>query len=230
MEQYSGNTRLCKWSAPPGPVAQASVHIPPEFRVPNLKIYVIKDMSAVTDKDEKPRKREAERIYGDQTIDITEHWRHWARYPAANNGVLFCVGRCYDADNTAPAYDGKPFITLSTPTSSLQKRYAASPQTCGNFPKACCYKDHYLSFKELGLDHVILEPQVFNAGLCLGVCKEMWLEQFYHSLVMSHSDSERVCCSPASLADLQVIYYDYALTEVRFVTLPSMIVQECGCK
>ena len=47
---------------------------------------------------------------------------------------------------------------------------------------------------------------------------------------MSMADSAKVCCAPASVADLEVIYYDYPLQEPRIIVLPNMLVNECCCK
>nr|AHA51427.1 myostatin [Lampea lactea] len=238
-ERLIQNTLYYKWTElNSGIVKKATLRMPLELDVPHLKIYIINENFNFR-KVDKLRKRQVERVHVHKDLDVTVYYNKWVTNPNSNHGLLACIGRCYDETNSNSevnlTFGGKPTIELSwenddSPHANIRsKRY--SSQVCSDFPKNCCYKSHYITFKEIGMDHIIIEPQQFNAGLCLGVCKEMWLEQFYHSVIMSHSDNkEHVCCSPAKLSDLEVLYYDHEKRDVRFMTLPTMLVEECGCK
>ena len=236
MKELSSNTLLYTWTVQGsgGTADNAEIHIPPELAVPSLRVYIVNDPTIYTDL--KLRRDGLERLFGDRVIEVTKYWRRWGMEPAINHGIMLCVGRCFSENKTIEMFGSKPYITVAIPAADRRmKRYGSrgnSPQTCTNFPRQCCRKDHWITFKEVGLDNIILEPQAYNAGLCLGVCNEMWLEQFYHSHIMSFSDNvqARNCCAPASVDSLRIIYYDKENDTHRFETLPNMQVTECGCK
>ena len=243
MKELGRNTLLYTWSVHTGSVMvdRAEVHLPLELTVPSLRVYIVNDPAVYT--DAKMRREGLERLIGDfgrgnRIIDLTKHWRRWNEDPETNHGILFCVGRCFSENKTLEMFGPKPYITVEIPAVDNKRirRYggtrSADPQTCTSFPRQCCKKDHWITFKEVGLDHIILEPQQYNAGLCLGVCNEMWLEQFYHSHIMSLSEDVRArnCCAPSSVDPLRIIYYDKENDTHKFETLPNMEVTECGCK
>nr|AEP16383.1 TGF-beta ligand [Mnemiopsis leidyi] len=241
--ELSSNTLLYTWPVQGSGVitdrAEAEIHLPLELAVPALRVYIVNDPTVYTDM--KLRREDLDRLsinVTDRVINVTNHWRRWSMEPGTNHGIMFCVGRCFSENKTIMMLGSKPYITVtvSATENRRMKRYGSrggnSPQTCTNFPRQCCKKDHWITFKEVGLDHIILEPQAYNAGLCLGVCNEMWLEQFYHSHIMSLSDNvqARNCCAPASVDSLRIIYYDEENDTHKFETLPNMQVTECGCK
>lgn len=245
VKELGSNTLLYTWSVQTGGVMvdRAEIHLPAELTVPSLRVYIVNNPSVYS--ETKPRREGLERLFGDfgdfgdRIIDVTKHWRRWTLDASTNHGILFCVGRCFSENNTLEMFGSKPYITVEIDAvdNKRNKRYGGSrsntsPQTCTNFPRQCCKKDHWITFKEVGLDHIILEPQAYNAGLCLGVCNEMWLEQFYHSHVMSLSENvkARNCCSPVSVDSLRIIYYDKENDTHKFEILPNMEVTECGCK
>lgn len=218
-------------------VDRAEIHFPLEIKVPSLRVYIVNNPAVFA--ETKLRRDGLERLFGERVIDITKHWRRWTLHPESNHGILFCVGRCFSENKTLEMFGSKPYITVEIAEVDNRRfrrfggvRSGGSSQTCTNFPRQCCKKDHWITFKEVGLDHIILEPQAYNAGLCLGVCNEMWLEQFYHSHIMSMSDSVRPrnCCAPATVDALRIIYYDKENDTHKFETLPNMEVTECGCK
>ena len=96
---------------------------------------------------------------------------------------------------------------------------------CTQYPNRCCYKEHYITFAELGLDNIVIEPRYFNAGLCLGECGKLWMEQHHHSLLMP---DEHLCCSPSKMRDLKVLVRDRGGADV--LVLPNIVLTECGCK
>lgn len=213
-------------------VDRAEIHLPLELTVPSLRVYIVKNSPV-----EEFRREDLERVFGERRIEVTKHWRGWTLDPSTNLGILFCVGRCFSENKTIELFGSRPYVTVEIPAGDgrRMKRYgrgSRSPQTCSSFPRKCCKKDHWINFKEVGLDHIILEPQEYNAGLCLGICDEMYLEQFYHSHVVSQGDDmvAKNCCSPASVDSLRIIYYDKENDTHNFLILPDMEVTECGCK
>ena len=170
----------------------------------NMKVYHVKN-------DIKFRNGKLTRIKStgldlETDVDITPIYNEWIVDTNVNFGLLVCNGRCFSSSTVNQVLDKFTdflptiFIDLEN-TLRRSKRYGG--RQCSNFPKKCCYKEHTVTFKEIGLDFII-QPTSFNAGLCVGQCDFMWFEQFYHSTIMSRAllssdDTPYLCCSPARL-------------------------------
>lgn len=109
---------------------------------------------------------------------------------------------------------------------------------CENGLGTCCKKTLYISFKELGWDNWILQPEGFFANYCEGNCPNVLLPHEHsqrHSQILHHFkhnsnklDSYKFCCSPKKMRPLSLIY----LTEdgnIIKTNLANMIVDKCGC-
>jgi hypothetical protein len=240
VKELGRNTLLYTWSVKThgAMVDRAEVHFPMELTVPSLRVYIVNNPAILT--ESKLRRDDLERLSGERVIDVTKHWRRWTLDPGTNHGILFCVGRCFSENKTLEMFGSKPYITveIAAVDNRRVRRFGGTRsggQTCTKFRGQCCRQDHWITFKEVGLDHIILEPRAYNAGLCLGICKEMWLEETYHAHVMSllnGSDEQRPlnCCAPATVEPLRIVYYNIENDTHVLLKLPNMEVTECGCK
>ena len=234
VEELARNTMFYKWSVTTegAHLEKAELHIPDSLAVSSVRIYILSSDAKLKKLVRLPF------TSGDKVVELTEFWRQWSIDSTSNRGILICLGKCYDDERDVNLFGIKPFITVRIPAAGsirVKRGRNSATQSCDQFPDQCCFKDHYLTFKELGLDDYILEPRSFNAGLCMGVCSTMWLEQFYHSHVMSQvmenpANEPRNCCSPKTVIDLKVISWDAVNKEAKMDVIPKMQVRECCCK
>ncbi|XP_055927667.1 inhibin beta B chain-like [Argiope bruennichi] len=116
------------------------------------------------------------------------------------------------------------------------KRHAAID--CEGESSSCCRKMVYISFKIIGWDDWIVQPEGYNANACIGSCKNrLDLTDKHHAHVIlrlskaghNYSDIiDTVNCSPKSYSPLSIIYTDDKGLKV-ITNLPDMSVSECAC-
>ncbi|GFY41757.1 inhibin beta E chain [Trichonephila inaurata madagascariensis] len=128
-------------------------------------------------------------------------------------------------------------FTNSDEQSSRSKR--SSGVDCDVESSYCCRKKIYISFKEIGWDNWIVQPEGYNANACKGSCQNrLDLTEKHHTHVMlryiskagnNYSEiADTIHCSPKVYKPLSIIYTDDKGLKV-ITNLPDMSVSECAC-
>lgn len=124
---------------------------------------------------------------------------------------------------------------------------------CVDEMAACCRRPLTVNFGDFGWDQWILHPHRFLAYYCQGLCNEgiykpattwaMVMQNFAETghtavpnvVVTGHTreakqsrSTARLCCAPIVLSSLQIIHYN-DIGEILRSTVPSLVVEECGC-
>ncbi|GBM11455.1 Inhibin beta E chain [Araneus ventricosus] len=128
-------------------------------------------------------------------------------------------------------------ISNSVEENRRSKRHAAVD--CEVESSSCCRKVLYVSFKDIGWDNWIVQPEGYNANACKGSCKNrLDLTDRHHTHVIlrlisksgnNYSDiNDTINCSPKAYSPLSIIYTDDKGLKV-ITNLPDMSVSECAC-
>ncbi|CAL1269768.1 unnamed protein product [Larinioides sclopetarius] len=128
-------------------------------------------------------------------------------------------------------------ISKSIEENSRSKRHAAAD--CEVESSSCCRKVLFVSFKDIGWDDWIVQPEGYNANACKGSCdNRLDLTDRHHTHVLLRLISksghkypdvnDSVHCSPKAYSPLSIIYTDNKGLKV-ITNLTDMSVTECAC-
>ena len=103
--------------------------------------------------------------------------------------------------------------------------------------KTCCRRSMKISFSELDIKELILEPKEFDAHLCNGRCNARRVPyatthaMFQHTLHQTKGKKEipRPCCTPTKLKHLDVLHTVPGTNLLKVTILSNAIVEECSC-
>lgn len=100
----------------------------------------------------------------------------------------------------------------------------------------CCRHNMPVVFKEIKGFEFILQPKVFDAGVCRGRCPARYNPAHHHALIQSiiskqdKNKAPRPCCAPSKLNQLEVLHVDEEdSTKLKVSTWSDMRVLECAC-
>ncbi|KAI8515369.1 hypothetical protein Bbelb_061820 [Branchiostoma belcheri] len=111
----------------------------------------------------------------------------------------------------------------------LTSRNETSP-----LPRSCCRRSLIVSFKDIGWDGWVMEPEEFDAHYCLGQCASYNLPG-PHAAIMDHVVSPvyqmKPCCVPVpgQMRDLLIRYSFDGGKTISTQLVPNIIVNSCGC-
>lgn len=95
----------------------------------------------------------------------------------------------------------------------------------------CCRYQLEVDFESFGWDWVIA-PKRYQAYYCSGDCPFIFMVKYLHTHVSQQAPvrkgSSGPCCSPSKMSPISMLYFDETYSIV-LGTLPSMIVDKCGC-
>ncbi|XP_078656016.1 inhibin beta B chain-like isoform X2 [Branchiostoma floridae x Branchiostoma belcheri] len=125
-----------------------------------------------------------------------------------------------DCDEEEEEEDDDAFLTSRNETSPL--------------PRSCCRRSLIVSFKDIGWDGWVMEPEEFDAHYCLGQCASYNLPG-PHAAIMDHVVSPvyqmKPCCVPVpgQMRDLLIRYSFDGGKTISTQLVPNIIVNSCGC-
>ncbi|XP_023234382.1 bone morphogenetic protein 4-like isoform X2 [Centruroides sculpturatus] len=138
------------------------------------------------------------------------------------------------AENDSSLFDNETYPTLDLQTAELT-REEPEPQTVENNDRilkkrsvnhrtlGCRRVTRYVSFQDLGLNEIIINPEGFNFSYCLGNC------------ISKHQESYNSYYLPKNRC-VPVTYEPFAVTvinskgEAKNSTVDNFLVSECGCR
>ncbi|GFT12831.1 inhibin beta E chain [Nephila pilipes] len=136
--------------------------------------------------------------------------------------------------------DKNPLLVIFTNSDEQNSRSKRSSVIdCDVESSQCCRKKIYVSFKDIGWDNWIVQPEGYNANACKGSClNRLDLTEKHHTHVMlrfltkaanNYPDiADTIHCSPKVYKPLSIIYTDEKGLKV-ITNLPDMSVSECAC-
>ncbi|ALC39818.1 daw [Drosophila busckii] len=133
----------------------------------------------------------------------------------------------------------RPFIMIDTQNRRSKSRQRRSIN-CASGVTECCREKLYISFKDIGWDNWIIQPQGYDAYFCRGSCSSVasvaQAASHHSSLlkILSTNGARKPldlvpCCTAKQYSSLQLVVLDSNNTATR-KTLPNMIVESCGCR
>lgn len=196
----------------------------------------------------------AKLISGEDTYDLTKAMISWlfapnpspifqlaASCPSSLSSTSYPISRLRLVTNELPKNRNRRSAPNSTLQSFKHKKHTSGIDcTKTRRGKTCCRKSLKIKFTDLGISEVIIEPQVFDAHVCVGRCNAKRVSYasthalFQHILHQTKGKefAPRPCCTPTKLTELDVIHVNSAnpnKPKLEVTVLKDAIVEECGC-
>uniref|UniRef100_A0A4W5Q5F7 Inhibin subunit beta Aa n=1 Tax=Hucho hucho TaxID=62062 RepID=A0A4W5Q5F7_9TELE len=112
---------------------------------------------------------------------------------------------------------------------------------CDGKVRACCKRQFYVNFKDIGWSDWIIAPGGYHANYCEGDCPShvasiTGSSLSFHSTVINHYrirgyapfQNIKSCCVPTRLRAMSMLYYNEEQKIVK-KDIQNMVVEECGC-
>lgn len=106
-------------------------------------------------------------------------------------------------------------------------------EECRKDSNTCCLDDFYVSFREIGLNHLILYPPGFNARACTGSGDRI-SSNSNNNRTMNTIGRQKIniadgnaCCTPVNHTSLLLLIKHR--DKITFKWFKNMIVTKCGC-
>ncbi|CAB1349451.1 unnamed protein product [Coregonus sp. 'balchen'] len=112
---------------------------------------------------------------------------------------------------------------------------------CDGKVSACCKRQFYVNFKDIGWSDWIIAPGGYHANYCEGDCPShvasiTGSSLSFHSTVINHYrirgyapfQNIKSCCVPTRLRAMSMLYYNEEQKIVK-KDIQNMVVEECGC-
>lgn len=99
----------------------------------------------------------------------------------------------------------------------------------GSNERTCCRYPLVIDFEVFGWDYIIA-PKKYDAHYCAGDCDPLTQQRYPHTHIasMAAPDVATPCCAPRKLSSISMLYFDHDMNVV-YGSLPSMVVDRCGC-
>ncbi|CAG9759943.1 unnamed protein product [Ceutorhynchus assimilis] len=184
-------------------------------------------------------------------VDVTDAVLSWTRGQKNLGLELFCRN-CHN--NLNPSISA---ITALVHSSSRRKRsigVSKGRTDCslrhqkGKGKRKCCRHEMHVTFTKLGFKQMgdILEPKMYEAGYCQGMCPPNYNLATNHSRIqgLMHQLNKRearnfknktmvvpkTCCAPSKLGDLDILIVDSQQPDkLKVEKWQNMRVLECAC-
>uniref|UniRef100_A0AC34Q2M2 TGF-beta family profile domain-containing protein n=1 Tax=Panagrolaimus sp. JU765 TaxID=591449 RepID=A0AC34Q2M2_9BILA len=114
-----------------------------------------------------------------------------------------------------------------------------NPSRSNNQKTRRCKKEKFtVNFRDIGWEHVVIQPLTFDAFYCAGSCdfpasldgnpsNHALIQSLIHTLDI-YPSVPRVCCAPDKMDSLTLLFFDES-GNVVLKNFPRMIVSSCGC-
>ncbi|KAJ8010248.1 hypothetical protein DPEC_G00073030 [Dallia pectoralis] len=112
---------------------------------------------------------------------------------------------------------------------------------CDGKVRACCKRQFYVNFKDIGWNDWIIAPGGYHANYCEGDCPShvasiTGSSLSFHSTVINQYrmrgyapfQNIKSCCVPTRLRAMSMLYYNEEQKIVK-KDIQNMVVEECGC-
>ncbi|MEQ2224853.1 Growth/differentiation factor 8 [Ilyodon furcidens] len=171
-----------------------------------------------------------------QSIDVKQVLAVWLRQPETNWGVEINAfdsrGNDLAVTSVEPGEEGlQPFIEVKLSEGPKRARRNSGLDCDENSPDThCCRYPLTVNFEDFGF-HWIIAPKRYRANYCSGECEYMLLQKYPHThLVINANPRGYVgpCCTPTKMSAINILYFNHE-EQIIYGTIPSMVVDRCGC-
>ena len=126
----------------------------------------------------------------------------------------------------------KPYIEveIKDPDNVRSRRMAGLECDERSAEPRCCRYQLEVDFEAFGWDWIIA-PKRYQAYYCSGECPFVFMIKYLHGHLAQQSrpkGSSGPCCSPSKMSSISMLYFDES-SNIVYGTLPSMVVDKCGC-
>ena len=124
----------------------------------------------------------------------------------------------------------KPYIEVEIREKSNSRERRMTGPDCNEEGSEthCCRYPLLVDFESYGWDWII-QPKRYLAYYCSGECNFAFLmSSAYGHLLQQTSKGNGPCCTPRKMSQISMLYFDQDYNIV-YGTLPSMVVDRCGC-
>ncbi|XP_041835050.1 growth/differentiation factor 8-like isoform X2 [Melanotaenia boesemani] len=171
-----------------------------------------------------------------QSIDIKSLLQTWLRQPETTYGIEINAydsrGEDLAVTSAEPGEEGlQPFIEVKILDTSKRFR-RDSGLNCDeeSVETRCCRYPLIVDFEEFGWDWIIA-PKRYRANYCSGECEFMHLQQYPHAHLVNKANPRGTagpCCTPTKMSPINMLYFNRK-EQIIYGTIPSMVVDHCGC-
>ncbi|XP_067116168.1 myostatin a [Osmerus mordax] len=94
----------------------------------------------------------------------------------------------------------------------------------------CCRYPLTVDFEDFGWDWIIA-PKRYKANYCSGECEYMHLQKYPHTHLVNkvhRRGTAGPCCTPTKMSPINMLYFN-RMEQIIYGTIPSMVVDHCGC-
>ncbi|KRT79404.1 hypothetical protein AMK59_8464 [Oryctes borbonicus] len=167
-------------------------------------------------------------------LDVTIMVSEWLKHPEENLGFIIngtSEGKKFVIlDRTSSESEKKvPYVEINTKQSRRKIRRNLIDCDEGSNERICCRYPLMIDFESFGWDFIIA-PKKYDAHYCAGDCDYMTLQRYPHTHIanMAAPHVATPCCAPRKLSSITMLYFDEDMNVV-YGSLPSMVVDRCGC-
>lgn len=135
--------------------------------------------------------------------------------------------------------DKNPLLVVLSKSSVKGRSKRSTVSDCTSDTTTCCRQVKYFSFKDVGWNDWIVQPDGYYANMCKGSCKKIVLADTLHAQFMMNlmarngvntsEINDSIHCSPKAYNSLSIIYTDEKGLKV-ISNMPDMAVADCACR